>query len=242
MTTVHCPTCNRALRLPDTLEAATAQCPLCGTTFPVAAEPPLVAEPVRPEVPVERIVPLPAEPVEPSPRRPRPRTGELNSPEDRAAREDRRAVVKAATWMKAAGWLGTFQVLTCGLCQGLVLVAVMDRGPGAGVGYVFITLTVLRFVALQLVLEGARCLLRQTQPTRVRMAGGVAFLMGLLVLAERIVFLAQSSTPAREDPLAVAFKLLGSLLDLAVVVCCWTGGYQAVDALDRPGVQKAFRR
>jgi len=52
-TTIDCPTCGRALRLPDDLATATVQCPTCSVAFQAAAQEVPGIKPLRPvEVPV----------------------------------------------------------------------------------------------------------------------------------------------------------------------------------------------
>jgi predicted Zn finger-like uncharacterized protein len=71
---INCPSCNRALRVPDELLGKNVKCPTCGTTFTASAEGPApapVAEqpPVRPPAPPDEYEEAPPE----TRRRPAPR-------------------------------------------------------------------------------------------------------------------------------------------------------------------------
>jgi hypothetical protein len=70
-TTIDCPSCGKALRLPDDLAAATVQCPTCKTTFAAADRAPSVAsvadEHALPRVNPLRTVELPPKDVLPAP-------------------------------------------------------------------------------------------------------------------------------------------------------------------------------
>ncbi len=109
MPTVRCPSCNRALHLPEAVDIATAQCPLCRTTFDVASR----VEPPRPP-------PRSAPPAPPSRERERPVASAAfdldETPGDVQWSQSRAALRSAAFWLKTGAVLSMGRTLLCGCC------------------------------------------------------------------------------------------------------------------------------
>src|SRR5688500_18886934 len=103
MPTVKCPSCRRALRLPENREVVTAQCPLCQATFD--ASPPAPAQRTAAPASTEALL---VEPTEDS------AEFEYDPDETPQARADRRAIRAAAGWLKAMGAIGLTQLILCG--------------------------------------------------------------------------------------------------------------------------------
>src|SRR5947209_5259427 len=99
MPTVRCPSCKRALNLPEHADFSTARCPLCQTTFDVADQAPSPRPATRVSVPgISRVDTS---------------SVDASSPFDfdddshhHLPRGDRKALTSAGHWLQAAGLLG----------------------------------------------------------------------------------------------------------------------------------------
>lgn len=166
-----------------------------------------------------------------------------NETEDPVVAEDRRQTERAAGWLRATVALGFTQTLTCGCSQWYVNVLICRFGIFDLMAFSHAVLLWLRLAALLLVLQGAYNLRNRRSIVQIRVAAAVAVTVSVLILIEGIGFVwlaAVSDEPVLAD--TVRFGLIGLLFDVAVGYCGMVGGWMALSALNRPGVQKAFRR
>jgi hypothetical protein len=232
MPTVRCPGCRRALHLPEDREVATAQCPLCGTTFDAPAAP-VRTVPVSPTpapVPVRPIPPAPAGPPAAPPRSP-PERDEQLSPQEVA---DRRAVQSAVSWLKTATTLALVHSLSCG-CFDNVLLEAFGR-PGVPPRHMWL-FWLGRLLAILFVYSAAESLSRRRSRAHVTAGAVVTLLLGgylLLRAAVPTLFF-----PAKDDPGAVVcLALAAALVGLTNVAA----GARTFLVLNRPGVRTLFAR
>jgi LSD1 subclass zinc finger protein len=230
MPIVRCPSCRRALNLPESADISTAKCPLCQTTFDVPREPPRSAPPAADVIrPIGRAVP-----------HPEPSVPRFEDRDDLLPRADRLAVASACAWMKGAGILGAVHLFFCG-CVSFAFLG----GEEAAV-FVYCTSYVFQLVASIVVYNGATALHRRTSPGWVMTAGVVAVILGVLSLLLALPVFAgalhQMELPRRrnaEDAILVGVALL---LNLAVIVSFLVAGVKALRVLRRPGVRRGFLR
>ncbi len=162
MPTVYCPSCNRALHLPEALQGVTACCPLCRTNFPTPSEPPppqilprLAADPVpsKPWGAKEQHVP-------PVPRR-IDRDDETFEFDDSLAGDElslnhREALRSAARWLRWFVGVSCVQLFTCGCGNGFMLVGQFTPRHDFGEGVVcFLIPFVLEIFSLVMIFKSA---------------------------------------------------------------------------------------
>src|SRR5262245_42165943 len=191
MPTVHCPSCKRALNLPESADIESAQCPLCRTAFEVPAR----AAPALPPVPRANVREIGSPASSPSP---------FEFDEDHQALTpagDRRAVHSACTWMRAAGVVGLAHLFFCA-CVSFALI-----GPREYLVVAYCGSYLFQFFASLIVYRGATALQDRTSSAAVYLAGVLALVMSALtVLLASPVFFATAEaialpggSPAGED-------------------------------------------
>ena len=241
MTTVRCPSCRRALNLPDTTLADTAQCPVCESVFPVAD---LEVQHQRPPRPSTPAVPIGAREI--PTHRSDDRDLAPNAPRlDGAAH---RGLALAGGWLKAMVVFGMFQVVTCGLCGCL-------GGPRRGLlglrpGTVYqltAALLILQFVALALVWAAADRLSRRRGLGLARGGAIIALVYALLTVLPTMPDLYKAMEelgkpgPRRlsPGPPAVWVSLVFTYI---TAFCGLVGSILALRQLSRPEVERVFKR
>jgi hypothetical protein len=235
MPTVRCPSCNRALKLPEAVDVATAQCPLCGTTFAAAEHiqpPPRPAPQGAPAAPLRRRA---AEPDVSSP-------FDFEREADPLDRDDRLALASAASWLKAAGITGLLHSLLC-WCGTL--------GPaGDAHEILFIGYCLgypIHLIVSLLVFNGARALTSRRSLGSARLAVVMTYLAVVLqvffALPGFLTLLDSLTSPrGRLSGGHEPFIVLMLIVQLLVIALFLTAGVKTMLALNRPGVQQAFRR
>lgn len=229
MPVVRCPSCNRALNLPEFTEISTAQCPLCGTAFAVPS----------------RVAP--SSPVPPSFPQPGAREVDAHSPpqhyhdhaeDDHASRTDREAVYSACAWMRTAGSLGLLHLFFCSC----MTFALFDNEIGF---IIFCGADVLQFITSLVVYNGATSLQRRTSQGWVTVAGVLALVVGVtcMLLAIPVMFkgMLDLQTPRRDHEGAILLLGMG-VVNLIVMVAFIGAGLKALAAVSRPGVARGFTR
>jgi phage FluMu protein Com len=237
MPTVRCPSCNRALNLPESSDIVTAKCPLCQTAFPVVDR---VESPPRPRpttAPVARAVlreqtpgPLPFD-LEPG----RP---------DSLGRDNRKALGAASSWCKAAGFVGLLHTILC-WCGTFGNVSNDTFVAGYCIGHL------LQIAVSVLVYRGASALTARRSFGTAQLAGLMAFVavvFEVLFAIPLVVTLGDaldrsSSSRGRTGPgeeVPICLFLLA--LQLVVVALFLMAGVKTLLALNRPGVRQGFPR
>jgi LSD1 subclass zinc finger protein len=229
MATVHCPSCRRALHLPEHHTGAQVQCPLCRTTFPAVPE-----EPLRP-------LRLAGETVEqPTPRRRREVDMDLDlpaAPRDRLPREERKRLESAAFLLKVMAGLGISRgLLFCMCCLPAVGPDFQREFPDEILAVVSIG-TLVEIVALGLVYFGADDMMHQRRHHLATVACIVAIAVGTLGLIFSGVALLMTLAGSRAGGPAC----LWSFFSLIVAVVGLFGGVRGWAVLSEPGVREAFR-
>lgn len=240
MPTVRCPSCRRALSLPEDTVVETARCPLCGAVFAAAA-----AEEPRPPRP------RPAAPAGPVGARevpvPRRHDHDLDGAEPPLDGGAARGLSAASGWLKAMVALGVFHVLTCGACGCLEAQGRAPPGPARQRALVlYAGLSVVRLVALAVVYAAAERLSRRRGLALARTGAIVALLYAiltplpslpaLLALLER---LGQARAAGPPVPMPMQISLA---LTLLTALCGAVGALLALRQLVRPEVERAFER
>ncbi len=229
MPTVRCPSCNRALNLPEHADIRTARCPLCQTTFDVA----------------DRAPPPPPVPRGPAPGAPEVDTASAgeSAPFDfneavphPLAGDDRRALASAGSWLQAAGMVGLAHSLFCWCGSVIPLEGTEGLVAGCCFGYV------LQIVASALVYRGGRELTTQQSIGFARTAVAMAFLAVVLELLFAIPLVLFTLERGRVDSDDVALLVLVAGLRVVLIALFLTAGARAMLALRRPGVRRAFSR
>jgi hypothetical protein len=238
MATVNCPSCRRALNLPDHVRGQPVQCPACDTTFEIPAEPLPVAtrQPPTPQ-------PLPAPPAphdEPASPDPSGAAFDFNDEYQVAYYRVRNKVNDAASWLQRTIIFDAFAIHLCFPC---FLFAFrrerwMDQTSMKivfGGSYLFVMFLLL------LIVMGAYYL-------RQRRAYGLALLAGILALLVALKNLATLGLIAFHmvkeykdiDPCAILpmLPLVGCLTGAAV--CGGMGGVKTIAVLHNPQVRDDF--
>lgn len=225
MPLVRCPSCNRALNLPEAADIVTAQCPLCATTFEVPSR----AEPPLSRMPMPRASPVDVPPA-PSPFR------FDEESDDLPPRNDREAVRSASAWMRAAGVTGLGHLFFCA-CVSFAFINESEALVFAYCGsYVF------QLVASLLVYNGASALQRRSSAGYVWTTAVLALaLAALSLLLAAPVFLraAESARRQNEDVFIVG---IAGLLNLAVIVTFLVAGLKTILVMLRDPVRRGFDR
>ena len=107
MPTVRCPSCKRALNLPESVDIATAQCPLCGATF---AAPPSRVEAVPLAAPIP---PMPRAVVHEEPGQWSEPQTPFEFPSNPLPEAENREAASARFWLKSAGVIGLIHLFLC---------------------------------------------------------------------------------------------------------------------------------
>jgi LSD1 subclass zinc finger protein len=223
MPTIRCPSCKRALNLPEHAEFATARCPLCQTDFDVPASAPPPAPSLAPAV----FRADTASAGQPSP---------FHFPEEPGAAlpaGDRKALASAANWLKVAGCLGVSHSVLC-WCGTVVPLEGM-RGAVAGCCLAY----VLQFVACALVFRGGREMASFRGIGYARTAVRMAFLAALLEVLfalPLLLFMLERHWGGDRD---LILCLAG--LRVLLVALLLTAAIKTTLALQRPGVRRALR-
>jgi hypothetical protein len=228
MATVRCPSCKRALNLPEHADISTACCPLCQTTFDVAD---VAAAPPRP---VARATPV-------SPRVDTSAVGgpsplDFDGPGQRLSHEDRKALSTAGYLLQGAGVLGILHSLFC-WCGTIIP---MEGAEALVAGCCFVY--VLQVVASAYVYRGGRELLTFQQTGHARTAVIVAFLavgLEMVFAVPPLAFIRHKQWSDGEELLIVLF-IAG--LRILLVALFLTAAIKTSMALNRPGVRQALPR
>jgi hypothetical protein len=244
MQTIRCPTCQRALSLPEPADPGMARCPLCGTTFGVAAP-----ESEQAPAPVDPLVPplsgVTAEPLTPYARRP-PEPDE-DYPGGPLTPADRTALQSAVSWLKGAGFLVLLRILSFGICPILVLA---DRRARTEVP-VWVAAGLLVYLVVYLViclslLRGADRLNRLSSRVWAVAACSLAAFATLLEVLHALVvgwaILEGTRGGVVSGHMLVMLALGGqALLQGVLIVVFLVASIKAFAALRRPAVWHGFR-
>jgi hypothetical protein len=220
MPTVRCPSCSRALNLPDFADIQAARCPLCQATFDVPARP-------------DSAPPGPAD----------ADAGDQLVPPDRVDPElqaDHAALHSAVGWLKAAALFSLVNALGCG-CFSFPSDST-DNPLVVGLFFGYLT----RLAVSLLVWWGAESLNRRTR-LEVAVAGsvGAVVLSGLsaLLLLPLLLSAVHALPDLTEGVLNLEDTLMFSLVGgfhLAIVVLFLVAGSKGIAVLRRPSVRQGF--
>jgi hypothetical protein len=232
MPTVHCPTCKRALNLPESADIASARCPLCQTAFevPSRAAPPL---------------PLPSVPravvrqTDAGQAAPRPPFDFDDDQQDLPPAPDRRAVQSACKWMKGAGLTGLSHLFFCA-CVSFAFVNFNEALVLTYCGsYVF------QLFASLMVYNGANALHRRTSAGWVYIAAVLALVLSALTLLLALPVLSAAIDGVGRRGMAgedLLILIVAGLLNLAVILSFLIAGVKAILAVRRESVRRGFQR
>jgi hypothetical protein len=230
MPTVRCPSCNRALKLPEAIEVVTAQCPLCQTTFDAAAH---VEQPRRPPpAPMPPIVRATTESI------PVPTPSDFERDAAALPPADGKAVDSAAGWLRWAGLTGMLHTLLC-WCGTFGNLFGQEALSCFCIGYLG------HLVISAIVYHGASALSARRSLGTARSAAILCFVAVLFQLVFSIppflnLISFVGSMPAGEEKVIMLGSVL--LLHLLLVSLFLTAGIKTMLALDRPGVRRVLPR
>jgi hypothetical protein len=234
MPTVHCPTCQRALHLPEAVQGSTACCPLCRTSFPTPAEPPRVPE--RPSVASVPVQPWGAKEQRPD-FPPGARTGDstfdFNEPTeaDELSLKDREAMRSAASWLRGFVIFATLHLISCGCVNVLALTGGVSGSIGC-----FIVTFAMQLVALILVFSSAESIARRRN-RGLGLAG--CFLTLVLSLVHVLLPLLALAAGPQGEPM---FFLVSMGMAVAVAVIGTIAALRGLMILNKPEVIGYFQR
>lgn len=214
MSTVHCPHCRRALRLPDFAEVEQAQCPLCGTIFDASAWPAQnPPHPVRSPSPPDQKKTSDFWPIV-----------ESNAPEHKALR-------RAAAWLQLTGLLGILHPLCCGCLD--LLDPELPRAVSPRPTLLLVVFSLLgRFLVGLIIWSASEALKRRRSLTHSWLGATLAIILGIFLLFRAVLrlpqmFLADSRgirTFQGEGELSVLLGFVNLSLSLvsiaAGLICC----------------------
>jgi hypothetical protein len=234
MSVVRCPSCERALILPEASDAATAKCPLCGRVFDLPSHEPV---PVGPPTSAPSGVQT-----DPSALPPVHHYHDSHEPFLPAA--DLGAIDSATRWLRAAGALGMLHLLLCDCFSCCLALPWGDEGVVVllfAAGWLLeavVSLTALH-AAGSLELLGSRWLLRP--------AGVLCLVMVVLeslLTAPVVRALANSArgAPGRNAVVEAAVFAVILLFDAALVLTFLVAGLKALGAQGRPDGRDRFGR
>jgi hypothetical protein len=257
MPIVHCPSCQRALHLPEAHPGGEARCPLCQSMFPTpAAEAPILstplAEPTFEEMLESRpfgVLPEEAAEESPSPARKRQPSPDVIEALPRDTREALQAAVRD---LKRFVVLGTVYLLTCGCVDAYLIGEISAKMTGLDRATIFtIGLLLLRLLVLGVVFLGAaamqRCQARGLALTAAVLAlvfAVAGLLCQLPVGLYWAVWLEAEWWAARSFGDVFVSLLPGVvslLLALVAAVLGIRGGVHALYLLHKPEVLRAYR-
>jgi hypothetical protein len=239
MPTVRCPSCQRALNLPDYQHGGDARCPLCHTTFPTAS--PQSLDPATSYLPPIPLT-MPTSQARPETKEPTPFDFEEPNESESLSRPDRHALRSASNWLKAHAGIGIVHMFTCGCVNVLAFGALTGVG-----GELYLTGAILdvllRLVAFGVIAAGADSMERRRSRALATTAAVLAPLMGVYLLVPAFLLLTtvggrgRSSLTAEETILPACFSLL---LTILVAVLGVVGGIRSLVLLNKPEVLRAF--
>jgi hypothetical protein len=216
------------LHLPDALQGSTACCPLCSTTFPTRAEPPLPLIPAGPTAPPPvrdrrlpyREVPFPAAPAE---------TEHTTRGEDLPL-EDRETMRNAASWLRWFVVTASVQICTCGCVNVLSIVDFVEAS------HLCLALPFLvQAIALIVVYRGAEAI----GGRRKRGLGQASCILTLLLCGVQVLLplMALANRPRPEAPFScVSLGMAG-----VVVLIGMIGAMRGLLILNKPEVIRYFQ-
>jgi hypothetical protein len=233
MPTVRCPSCNRALNLPEHADIDTAKCPLCQTAFAVTAQ-----------LPPPRPLPARAAPTPVRRREVEPIATPFDFHEeasDPLPRDDRKALYAAANWLKTGSLLAIGHTFLCGCCPFLSV-----PGLGEDVITVCCFCHLVRIAVSIIIYNGAEAFNRRSSHGWALTSCVLALMLAALSLLFILPILLDLPLqgPARlgmgpnEDQ--VVAMLAGGLSTLAVIVTFVVGAVKGFLVLRRPAVRRAF--
>lgn len=235
MSIVRCPSCSRALNLPDASDVASAKCPLCGHVFDVGSRAPSapLASPTSQPSHFQIGSPVPQP---------------LHEDDDPAVpilpAEDHRAVASAVGWMRAAGLLGATHLFFCSCCS-IVFIRNVSREE------TFLCLYACGYLiqgAVSLIVYNAgRSLERRGSRGWVWTGGVLSLVMSALAtlmatpafLSLPAAFEADFRRHAAEDSIVLLVTLL---FDVTLAVSFLVGGVKALLVMSRPAIWAGFDR
>jgi hypothetical protein len=242
MPTVRCPSCHRALNLPEFTDIESARCPLCQHTFPVPGRAaPAEPAPLQPWSAPARVDTDNGQPWRTPDQVDTDSTGPmpLGPDEEALPAEDRRAVASASAWLKGSGILGLVHLFFCG-CVSFAFIredAAILLYCGS---YIF------QLMASLIIYNGGNALRRGTSRGWTETAGILALIMGVLATVMAVpIFLAalrEMDLPRRRSTEDTLMLLVALMLNLSLIVAFFVAGVKTWVALRRPSVRTSFER
>jgi hypothetical protein len=237
MSTVRCPSCERALSLPEASDAATAKCPLCGRVFDVPAR----APPASPGLPS----PPSGIQIDPSPLPPAIHHFQDDHQEPFLPAADQRAVDSAAGWLRAAGMLGALHLIFCDCFSACLAVSQSNESV---VLLLFFSAWLFEGAISLTAYNAAGSLDVLRSRSLVRAAGVLCLVMVLLealMAAPVVLALAEAAGAGARNRFAlgncVALAVF-LLFDVTLILAFLVAGFKALDAQSRPDVRARFER
>jgi hypothetical protein len=252
MPTVRCPSCHRALHLPEAHPGGTARCPLCQSTFPTpSTQVPTVSAP-RAEVLFPESLPsrpLDIPPLElPNDAPPRHLPPPLRpDPVEFLPNELRESLRAAARHLKSSAWLACAYLFTCGCINEKVLEAALGFDWSVEA---LAAVAIVRLVMLGLIYAGAvameRCRARRlalTSAVLVLCLSGYVLLWPLLVVYEMCssAWRVRPGSAALSEVAGCGAPWVVSLLAFLVASFGLWAGVHALHQLAHPEVRRASR-
>jgi hypothetical protein len=230
MSIVRCPSCDRALNLPERSEVTTAQCPMCQHVFAVGRP---ASVPYVPPVPTPTV--RPREDASPAPLPSFP--GQSEDPQALALR---RAVDSTSAWLRGAGIVGLLHLFFCS-CVSFAFIGHDDLFILGYCGsYVF------QLAASLIAYNGSTVLQRRSSRGWVQAAGVLSLLVGGLTAVLAVPVFSQVlrdlNVNRQQNTQESGIILLGALAANAVVVVFFlVAGVKTLLVLRRPEIRSGFR-